>query len=153
MIDVFRLRNWESGSANRDVQLRALIVTHCRCPGTELDEGGHSQVRSTAAQPSLISAYARLAPQMGEGFAALDAALSPYRTGNFTDGFYIDIWRVSMQIPLAHVPPRGGTLTELANFDNDERNVIHERAVSPRCHPVKDCLPHFRQWKRCRIED
>ncbi|MGB9432133.1 MAG: hypothetical protein WBQ89_07820, partial [Candidatus Acidiferrum sp.] len=27
---------------------------------------------------------------------------------------------------------------ELANFDNDERNVIHERAVTPRSHPVKD---------------
>jgi hypothetical protein len=53
VIDVFRHRNWKSGSVNRDVQLRALNVTHCRCPGTELNEGGHSQVRSTAAQPSL----------------------------------------------------------------------------------------------------
>ena len=53
VIDVFRHRNWESGSVNRDVQLPALNVTHCRRPGTELNEGGHSQVRSTAAQPSL----------------------------------------------------------------------------------------------------
>jgi hypothetical protein len=54
---------------------------------------------------------------------------------------------------LAHVPSRDGTLTELANFDNDERNVIHERAVTPRSHPVKDCLPHFRQFMFCRIEN
>ena len=68
-------------------------------------------------------------------------------------GSTMDTWPVSTRMPLAHVPPRDGTLTELANFDNDERNVIHERAVTPRSHPVKDCLPHFRQFMFCRIED
>jgi hypothetical protein len=75
VIDVFRHRNWESGSVDRDVQLRALNVTHCRCPGTELDEGG--TLRYEAQRRS--HPYIRLrpvGPQMGEGFAALDAAPS-----------------------------------------------------------------------------
>ena len=90
---------------------------------------------------------------MGQGFAALDAVLSHYRTGNSIDGFH----KGYMASVCAHAPgalsPRDGTLTELANFDNDERNVIHEGAVTPRGYPVNDCLPHFRQFMFCRIED
>jgi hypothetical protein len=36
----------------------------------------------------LISAYTQLAHKMGQGFAALDAVFSHYRTGNSTDGFH-----------------------------------------------------------------
>jgi hypothetical protein len=88
-----------------------------------------------------------------DGFAPVDAALSHYRAGNSTDGFHNGYVASAMHMPLAHVPSRDGTLTELANFDDDERNVIHERAVTPRCHAVKDCLTHFRQRELCRIED
>jgi hypothetical protein len=90
---------------------------------------------------------------MGQGFAVLDAVLSHYRTGNSTDGFHNGYLASVYAHALAHVPRRDGTLTELANFNNDERNVIHERAVAPRSHAIKDCSPHFRQGKLCRIED
>ena len=42
---------------------------------------------------------------------------------------------------------------ELANFDDDQGHIVGEGAVPPRSHAVEDRLPHFRQWKLCRIED
>ena len=90
---------------------------------------------------------------MGQAFAVLDAALCHDRTGNSTDGFRNGyVASVYADAPGAR-SPRDGTLAELANFDNDERNVIHERAVTPRSHTVKDRLPHLRQFMFCRIED
>jgi hypothetical protein len=106
-----------------------------------------------AAQPSLYPPTPQLAYKIGQGFAALDAALSHYRAGNSSDGFH-NGYVVSIY---AHAPgtrsPQDGTLTELANFDNDERNVVGERAVPPASHAVDDGLPHFRQCQICRIED
>ena len=55
--------------------------------------------------------------------------------------------------PGAHVPPQDGTVTELANFDDDEGHIVGEGAMPPHSHAVEDCLPHVRQWKLCRIED
>jgi hypothetical protein len=45
------------------------------------------------------------------------------------------------------------TPTELANFDDDKGHIVGEGAVPPHGHAVEDRLPHFRQWKLCRIED
>src|SRR4029077_6142806 len=125
-------------------------VTHCRCPVTELD--GHSQVRSTAGRPSLY-------PPTPSWRTKWDKASRPSMRCSPTTapetrpmGTTRDTWPVSTRMPLAHVPPRDGTLTELANFDNDERNVIHERGVTPRTHPAKNCLPHFRQFMFCRLD-
>ena len=90
---------------------------------------------------------------MGQGFAALDAGLSHYRTGNSTDGFHNGYVASVYAHALPHVPPRDGTLTELANFDDDEGHIVGEGTVAPGSHAVEDRLPHFRQWKLCGIED
>ena len=143
----------ENGSVNLNVQLRAIKRDTLPMPGHRVGRGRALSGTKHSGAAILISANTQLAHKMGQGFAALDAALSHYRTGNSIDGSTMDMWQVSTHMLLAHVPPRDGTLTELANFDNDERNVIHERAVTPRSHPVKDCLPHFRQFMFCRIEN
>jgi hypothetical protein len=49
------------------------------------------------------------------------------------------------------VDPRGDS--ELANFDNNERNVICEKPVPPSRHAVDDGLPHVGQFQICRVED
>jgi hypothetical protein len=40
---------------------------------------------------------------------------------------------------------------ELAKLDEDEGNIIGRGGAAPRCHGVKNGLPHFRKWSLGRF--
>jgi type IV secretion system protein VirB1 len=52
---------------------------------------------------SLVSVYTDLAPEMGEGFAALDFALSFYNSGNsltgFRNGYVANVYAQAPELP------------------------------------------------------
>src|ERR1700739_1170026 len=79
-------------------------VQHRRCQGTQLDEGRHSQVGSTAAQPSLYPPTPRWPTKW-------DKASRPWMQRSPTTApktrpmdSAMDTWQVSAHMPLAHVP-------------------------------------------------
>src|ERR1700751_2554251 len=87
VIDFFRHKNWGKGSVNPDVQLRAIKRDTLPMPGHAARRGPALSGWKHSGAAILISAYTQVAHKMGQGFAALDAALSHYSTENSTDGF------------------------------------------------------------------
>jgi hypothetical protein len=107
VIDFFRHRNWENGSVNWNVQIRAIKRDTLLMPGHRVRRGRALSGPKHSGAAILISAYTQLAHKMGQGFAALDAVLSHYRTGNSTDGFHNGyVARVNAHAPGAR-PPSG----------------------------------------------